>query len=640
MFKSLHTKLILIFLIIGLAPAVIINTASYFHITSREQAVIQRDSLAVLDAISNNIDIFFQEHTERLEQLALDQSINLPVSILFNTEPNSNLWRTSSTTLMSSINRVLSDYQKMYQDMFVTSREHFVFNHQAVLMEDSAPADFITSALESGTLTWSPWIWADKLETYLIYAAAPILNPQGQAIGTLGAAVSQEQLLPLLKNFINPSDLHYETYLINQEGRLYSDVSSEDYSAFINVLDTDIAAEAASLIADANYDQTVVLEYESYHGNPVFGSAKLIDLGSEQVVLVVETDKDAALASVRNTQNLLFIIIAAAAVVIAAVSYIFSRSITRPIAQLADFSELAASGDLTIEIQTDRQDEIGKLMNAFNQMTNNLREMIAAVTEAVHNASSASQELSAASEQNSATIEQIVTTVNNYAQVTKDVHSITQRMAFQAQNVEQLSQKGHHQMAASDQMMREILAASKASQLKIAQLEQAVNQISQVVNIISEIADQTNLLALNAAIEAARAGAQGRGFAVVADEVRVLAEETQSSIGTIQEYIRKLRADTSETVEVINSNNEKIEDGAESLQQTQEDFNLITASISDTVKLINDVNSSSNKIEAGMAELAASSEEQAASMGQIALNAETVAKMAAELSQLISRFKL
>lgn len=195
-------------------------------------------------------------------------------------------------------------------------------------------------------------------------------------------------------------------------------------------------------------------------------------------------------------------------------------------------------------------------------------------------------------------------------------------------------------MAASDQMMREILAASKASQLKIAQLEQAVNQISQVVNIISEIADQTNLLALNAAIEAARAGAQGRGFAVVADEVRVLAEETQSSIGTIQEYIRKLRADTSETVEVINSNNEKIEDGAESLQQTQEDFNLITASISDTVKLINDVNSSSNKIEAGMAELAASSEEQAASMGQIALNAETVAKMAAELSQLISRFKL
>ncbi len=262
------------------------------------------------------------------------------------------------------------------------------------------------------------------------------------------------------------------------------------------------------------------------------------------------------------------------------------------------------------------------------------------INDAVHNASSASEELSAAAEENSATIEEIVSTINHYAQTTKEVHRITEKMAMQAKNVNQLSHKGSEQMIASDRVMMEILESSKASQEKIAQLEQAVNQISEVVNIISQIADQTNLLALNAAIEAARAGSHGRGFAVVADEVRNLAEETQASIGTIMNYINQLRSGTNEAVSVINSNNEKIVAGAKSLKQTQEDFEEIIASIGDTVQLINEVNTSSVEIEAGMAELAASSEQQAASMEQIAANAETVAKMAEEMARLVNRFKL
>lgn len=640
MTKSLRIRLILIFLFLGLLPAIIVDTVFYLRIEKREREIIYRDSVRLLESISEKLDSFFQYHTGQIETLANDQSITLPISLMANTEPNSSMWRTSLTTVLNSINRVAKDYQDQYLDLFATSNDYILFNPQATLTADDAPKDFIGTALATAAPTWSPWIWSEQLQTYLMFVTVPVYNITGDVVGTVGAAIGHAQLDQLIQSVSSPNNLEYDAYLVKPDGLLLSSTQYEGYTSFTRKVDTDIITSATRIAAGVNENPFIDLEYRSFDGETVLGYAKLVHIGSEPVILIVETNKDAAMAGVYQTQILFSVIIVALALGIGLVSNFLSNSITRPIAHLVAYSEQAASGDLSQQIEIKRRDEIGKLIASFNKMTDNLREMISLINDAVHNASSASEELSAAAEENSATIEEIVSTINHYAQTTKEVHRITEKMAMQAKNVNQLSHKGSEQMIASDRVMMEILESSKASQEKIAQLEQAVNQISEVVNIISQIADQTNLLALNAAIEAARAGSHGRGFAVVADEVRNLAEETQASIGTIMNYINQLRSGTNEAVSVINSNNEKIVAGAKSLKQTQEDFEEIIASIGDTVQLINEVNTSSVEIEAGMAELAASSEQQAASMEQIATNAETVAKMAEEMARLVNRFKL
>jgi methyl-accepting chemotaxis protein len=197
------------------------------------------------------------------------------------------------------------------------------------------------------------------------------------------------------------------------------------------------------------------------------------------------------------------------------VGIFFTRSVTRPIADVVAAAGRIAAGDLRQTIEVTGADETGLLEAAMRDMADRLTRVIGEVRSAATALASASEQVSSTSQSLArGTSEQAASIEETTSSLEQMSASITQN-AESSRQTEQIARRGADDAEASGQAMRETMSAMRA--------------IVEKTSIIEEIAYQTNLLALNAAIEAARAGDHGRGFAVVAAEVRKLAERSQAA---------------------------------------------------------------------------------------------------------------
>ncbi|NEU30475.1 methyl-accepting chemotaxis protein [bacterium LRH843] len=384
------------------------------------------------------------------------------------------------------------------------------------------------------------------------------------------------------------------------------------------------------------------------------------------------------------TLQMMAIQIAAGAVVLSVIiALVIARMIVRPLNILLERVEVIAAGDLSgEEIPVRKKDEIGQLTIMFNGMRDNLRQLIGKTMSMSEQVAATAEQLSASSQETSAATNQIAVTIQDVSVASEQTVSRSQESTQSALEVNEGVKRIGEAMDGASEVAGEASKQAKGGEQaierainQIGTIHQTVNQsaalilqlgerskeIGNILSLITSISDQTNLLALNAAIEAARAGEHGKGFAVVADEVRKLAEESRASAAEISAMIDLIQQDTEKAVEEMNRGTKEVEVGTKVVHEAGHSFANISQAIERVTTEMGYVSEATEQIARNAVRLnealsemeessvqnaehsqgvAASTEEQLASMEEIASSAEALNHLASELREEVNRFQL
>lgn len=368
-----------------------------------------------------------------------------------------------------------------------------------------------------------------------------------------------------------------------------------------------------------------------------------------------------SITDLQGSRNLITIFTLIGIVLGFLIAHFLARNIAVPLNVATLHAEKVSQGDLSKDVPQEfmtRKDEVGILTRALDNMTRVLREMtgdiarqsdylsssgkaltskgqeiastMGEVSVSTEQIATAMEEVSAATEEINASAEEIGASLTIMAHESEDGNNKANEIKERAINIQTNAEKGRQQTSHIYQDKQERL-------LQAIEEARVVEEISTLAGTIASIADQTNLLALNAAIEAARAGEQGKGFAVVAEEVRKLAEDSASTVGSIQsttiqvqQAIKNLINNSNDLLEFINK--QVLGDYGVLVDmsgQYSEDAAMF-AILTDKAKTI------SQQIQLAVEEMTRAVESVAATMAESAASAQEVAQGAERTNRAVS----
>ncbi len=344
----------------------------------------------------------------------------------------------------------------------------------------------------------------------------------------------------------------------------------------------------------------------------------------------IAADNAQAAASARLAETTLTVILVAFALLAigvgALVGWRITRSVKAPIERAMRFAQRVAQGDLSAQVHSQRDDELGLLLQALGGMQDKLRALVGHIRSTAESIGTASKEVAVGNQDLSERTEQTAGSLQNAAS------AMTQLTGNVRQSADAAVQANRLATSASDVARRGAQAVSHVVST-MTEINDSSKKIADIIGVIDGIAFQTNILALNAAVEAARAGEQGRGFAVVASEVRSLAQRSASAAKEIKSLIGA-------SVERVETGARQVADAGSRMREIESSVERVTAIIAEISAASAEQSSGIVQVSGSVQKLETMTQQNAALVEESAAAAESLRDQAESLNTLVQAFRL
>ncbi len=430
---------------------------------------------------------------------------------------------------------------------------------------------------------------------------------------------------------------------------------TEQYKSFKALLDKyyDANAKLAQLSSqDKVEDMKAFLagEYKTYSDGLGTELEKLMEINRQQAA--TEAKKSAAAYDAAVMVVVAFMLVAAALTGILAV--LLTRSIVNPLNEAMTAAATVAKGDLSGRIVVNGIDEPALLLGSLFAMQQSLKDTIHLIAQSSDQLASAAEELNAVTEDSSRglhqqnnEIEQAATAVNEMTAAVDEVARNAVATSEASNASDRTARLGQDQVNKTVNSISDLAGDVSSTAEHVEELATKVRGISKVLDVIRSIAEQTNLLALNAAIEAARAGDAGRGFAVVADEVRALAHRTQQSTQEIEAMISGIQQGTDQAMNAMQSSTHR----ANSTLELARAAGAALAEITDAISHISERNlviasaseeqaQVAREVDRNLVNIRDLAQQTSAGAHETSAASQDLSRLAVDLNSLVNRFTL
>ncbi len=305
--------------------------------------------------------------------------------------------------------------------------------------------------------------------------------------------------------------------------------------------------------------------------------------------------------------------------------WMMRRMLSEPLQASLDGLARLANGDLTSRVAVARNDELGRLAEATNTVSESLARLVGRVRDGALGVETASSQIAAGNADLSSRTERQAGAVEETAATMEELSSAVTANSQDSQQALAMAEQAQHLAESGGAAVQAVVGTMR-------EIEASAARMAAITSTINGIAFQTNILALNAAVEAARAGEQGRGFAVVASEVRALANRSAEAAQEIAGLINA-------SVGRVNAGTREVDEAGAMLQKMVVSANQLSEILGRISDASREQASGVSQTGAAVAEMDQTTQQNAALVEQMSAAAQTLSQQAQGLVQEVAGFR-